>query len=214
MEPFGIERDVVVLGKVAGQQTDETDEDFLHALGCLTVYDGALLGVLQVEQEDGIEHAQHLAFVNMVGMQVADDFAHLYGQMLCGIWRQRLFRLVQLDDRQIGQMYKVVDGWCLDGDVLIGHQAKSVEIVGSGDNVDGEAWRIGVQVVGVQRQVAAIVVNSHPPFVNQHEGETGNKSMQQVGTKDFRPICFHTVHPAVPAIFGQVVAYYYRQIFI
>ena len=32
-------------------------EDFLHALGCLAVYDGTLLGVLQVEQEDGIEHA-------------------------------------------------------------------------------------------------------------------------------------------------------------
>ena len=61
MEPLCIERDVVVLGKVLGQQTDEADEDFLHALGCLAVYDGTLLGVLQVEQEDGIEHPQHLA---------------------------------------------------------------------------------------------------------------------------------------------------------
>ena len=82
-------------------------------------------------------------------MKIADDFAHLHGQMLCGIRRQRLFRLVQLYDGQIGQMYEVVDGWRLDGDVLIGHQAKAVEIVGSGDDIDGEAWRIGVQVVGV-----------------------------------------------------------------
>ena len=115
MKLVGIERDVVVLGKVAGQQTDEADEDFLHALGCLAVYDGALLGVLQVEQEDGIEHAQYLAFVDVVGMKIADDFAHLHGQVLCGIRRQRLFRLVQLYDGQVGQMYEVVDGWCLDG---------------------------------------------------------------------------------------------------
>ena len=40
MELLSIERDVVVLGKVLGQQTDESDEDFLHALGSLTVYDG------------------------------------------------------------------------------------------------------------------------------------------------------------------------------
>ena len=85
MEPVGVEGDVVVLHKVAGQQTDEADEDFLHALGCLAVYDGTLLGVLQVEQEDGIEHAQHLAFINMVGMNIADDLAHLHDQMLCGI---------------------------------------------------------------------------------------------------------------------------------
>ena len=135
-------------------------------------------------------------------------------------------------------MYEVVDGWCLDGDVLIGHQAKAVEIVGSGDDVDGEAWRIGVQVVGVQRQVVpigfafvrrdsaifeqartalaapSVVVNRHPPFVNQHKSEAGNESTQKVATKDFRPVCFQAVHPAVPAFFGQVVAYKYRQIFI
>ena len=51
MELVGIERDVSVLYKVARQQTDEADEDFLHALGRLAVYDGTLLGVLQVEQE-------------------------------------------------------------------------------------------------------------------------------------------------------------------
>ena len=81
----GVERNVVVLGEVAGQQTDEADEDFLHALGRLAVPDGALLGVLQIEQEDGIEHTQHLALVDVVGMKIADDFAHLREQMLCGI---------------------------------------------------------------------------------------------------------------------------------
>ena len=55
-------------------------------------------GVLQVEQEDGIEHPQHLAFINMVGMQIADDFSHLHGQMLCGIRRKGLFGLMQLYD--------------------------------------------------------------------------------------------------------------------
>ena len=47
-------------------------------------------------------------------MKIADDFAHLREQMLCGIRRQCLFGLVQLNDGQIGQMYEVVDGWCLD----------------------------------------------------------------------------------------------------
>ena len=39
MELVGIEGDVVVLGKVTGQQADEVDEDFLHTLGRLAVYD-------------------------------------------------------------------------------------------------------------------------------------------------------------------------------
>ena len=85
MKLGGVERDVVVFYKVAGQQTDEADEYFLHTLGGLAVCDGALLSVLQVKQEDGIEHAQHFTFIDMVGMQIADDFAHFHEQMLCGI---------------------------------------------------------------------------------------------------------------------------------
>ena len=188
MELAGVERDVVMLGKVAGQQTSETYE--YYTLGRRAMYDGTLLGVLQVEQKDGIEHAQHLTFIYMVGMNIADDLAHLSGQLLCGIWGQRLFRLMQLYDRQVGQMYKVVDGRCFDGDMFIGYQAKAMEIVGGGDDIDGEAWRIGVQVVGMQRQVAPVVVNRHPPFVNYHKGEAGHESALQVVTKDFHCICF------------------------
>ena len=106
----GIERDVMVPGEVAGQQADEADEDFLDALGRLAVNDGELLGVLQVEQEDGVEHPQDLALVDVVGVQVADDFAHLRGQVPCGVRGQRLLRLVQLHDGQVGQVYEVVDG--------------------------------------------------------------------------------------------------------
>ena len=214
MEPLGIERNVVVFYKVAGQQTGEADEDFFYTLGRLAVYDGALLSVLQVEQEDGIEHAQHLTFIDVVGMNIADDFFHFCYQMLCGIWSQCLFRLMQLNDRQVGQMHEVVDGRDLDGDMLISHQAVAVKIVGRGDDVNGEARRIGVQVVGMKRQFTTIVVNRHPPFVNQHKGEAGNESPQQVATKDFYRICFKAVHPGVPAFFGQIVAYKYRQIFI
>ena len=77
----GVERDVVVLHKMAGQQADEADEEFLDALGRLAVHDGALLGVLQVEQEDGVEHPQDLALVDVVGVQIADDLAQLREQM-------------------------------------------------------------------------------------------------------------------------------------
>jgi len=87
-------------------------------------------------------------------------------------------------------MYKVVDRRSLNSDMLIGHQAVTMKIVGSGDDCDGEAWRIGVQVVGMKRQFTAIAVNRHPPLVNQHKSEAGHEPMQQVGTNDFRCICF------------------------
>ena len=95
---------------MAGQQADEADEDFLDALGRLAMPDGALLGVLQVEQEDGIEHPQDLALVDVVGVQVADDFAHLREQVPGGIRSERLLRLVQLHDGHVGQVHEVVDG--------------------------------------------------------------------------------------------------------
>ena len=69
-------------------------------------------------------------------MKTVDDIAHLLGQMLRGIRRQRLFRLMQLYDRQIGQMNKVMEGWCLNGDVFIGYQAKAMEIVRSGEDIN------------------------------------------------------------------------------
>ena len=111
-------------------------------------------------------------------------------------------------------MHEVADGWCLDGDMLIDHQAVAEKVVGGGDNGDGEAWRIDVQVVGVERQFSPVVMNLHPPFVNNHKGEAGQEPMQQVGTKDLRPICFQAVHPVIPAFLGQIVTYKYRQIFI
>ena len=76
VELVGIEGDVVMSNIMTGQQTNEADEDFLHTLGRLAVYDGTVLRILQVEQEYGIEHAQHLTFIYMVGMQITDDFAH------------------------------------------------------------------------------------------------------------------------------------------
>ena len=76
MKQVGVERDVVVFYKVAGQQTDKANEDFLNTLGRLTVYDGTILGILQVKQEYGVEHPQYLTFIDMVGMKRADDFAH------------------------------------------------------------------------------------------------------------------------------------------
>ena len=50
--------------------------------------------------------------------------------------------------------------------------------------------------------------------VNLLRGFVSCFAFMLVGTKDFRPVCFQTVHPAVPAFFGQVVAYKYGQIFI
>ncbi len=214
VELVGIEGDVVVFGIMTRQQTDEADEDFLHTLGCLAVNDGTVLSILQVKQEYGIEHAQHFTFIDMVGMKIADDLTHFRDEMLSTVCGQCLFRLMQLYDGQVGQMYEVADGWCLDGDMFIGHQTVAVKVVGSGDDGDWEAWRIDVQVVGVKRQFSPVVMNRHPPFVNHHKGEAGHKSMLQVGTEDFRCICLKAVHPVIPAFCGQIVANKYRQIFI
>ena len=69
MKLAGVERDVVVLYKVAGQNTDEADEDFLHALGRLALYDGTLLGVLQVEQEDLFWSQGAVELIDKIGTQ-------------------------------------------------------------------------------------------------------------------------------------------------
>ena len=123
MERGGVEGDVVVLSEIVGQKADETDKDFLDALGNLVMNDDTILRVLQVEQEDGIEQAQHLSFVDVVRLQVVNDFAHFHGQMLCGIGGQRLFRFIQLHDGQVGDVDEVVECGCIDGSVLVGHQA-------------------------------------------------------------------------------------------
>ena len=49
MEPVGIEGNVMMLGEVAGQQTNKANEDFLYALGRLAVYNGTILGILQIK---------------------------------------------------------------------------------------------------------------------------------------------------------------------
>jgi len=58
---------------------------------------------------------------------------------------------MQLYNGQVCQMYQIVDGWCLDGDMLIGHQTVAKKIVGCCSDGDREAWRIDAQVIGMKR---------------------------------------------------------------
>ena len=78
-----IEADIVKLGKMPGQQADESDEDFFDPLWDGTVSDGLVLGILQVKQEDGIEHPDNFLLVDVIGVQVPHDFTHLGCQVLC-----------------------------------------------------------------------------------------------------------------------------------
>lgn len=78
MKHGGVERDVVVLSKIAWQQTDEADEDFLNTLGCLAVYDGVVLSILQIKYENGIKHVQHLTFIDIVGMKITNNLTHFH----------------------------------------------------------------------------------------------------------------------------------------
>ena len=58
-----------MLGEMVGQQTDKADEDFLHALGRLAVYDGPLLGVLKDEEEDLFWSQGALELIEKIGTQ-------------------------------------------------------------------------------------------------------------------------------------------------
>lgn len=156
VEPRGIEGNVAVLGKVLGQETDEANENFLYALGRLPASDGLLLGVLHVEQEDGVKHTQHLTFIDVVGVQVDDDFTHPLGQMPRSRVRQCQFRLVQLHDRLVGDVHQVAHGGHLDGGMLVGHQAEAMIILRSRDDVDREAGRIEIEVISLECQHPAI----------------------------------------------------------
>ena len=200
MKRGGVERDVVVLGEMVGQQTDEADEDLLDALGNLAVDDSVLLRVLQVEQEDSIEQAQHFGFIDVVGLQVTDDFAHLRGQVAGGVGRQRLFRLVQLHDGQVGDMHEVVERGCIYGSVLVGHQTEAAEVVGGGDDGNGKARRVGVEVVGMKCQLATVVANCHPPPFNQRKDVAGKETLLLVRAQGRYGIGFKAVHRSVSFI--------------
>ena len=68
----GVEADIVVLSEMLGQQAEESEEDFLDALGEAVFADAVLLDGGEVGEEEVIEHAQavvgqrepHLLIVN------------------------------------------------------------------------------------------------------------------------------------------------------
>ena len=131
----GIETYVVMLGKVFGQQPDETDKDFFHALRHGALSDGALLRVLQVQQENSIEHLHYLLLIYMVGMQIGRNLTHL-GRQLFGIaGRKRQFGLVHSHYGQIGYTHKVAHRGQFDTHVLISQEADAGIIWGGGHGV-------------------------------------------------------------------------------
>ena len=116
---------------MVGQQSNEVDEYLLHALWDGALGYGFLLCVLQVEQEHGIEHAQDFAFVDVAGVQIVAYFAHLVEEERGERREKRGFGLVQLHEWGVGDVYQVVNGGRLDGDVFVGKQADGV-VVGGG----------------------------------------------------------------------------------
>lgn len=54
----GVEADVVMLNEVLGQQTEETEEYLLYALGEAVFTDTVLLNGREVEQEETVEHLE------------------------------------------------------------------------------------------------------------------------------------------------------------
>ena len=70
MELVGIEGNVVVLGKVAGQQTDETDENLFYTLGLLNTRQSSLCMRNNQNSHQSIRPANQRAFFSMLGMSI------------------------------------------------------------------------------------------------------------------------------------------------
>ena len=204
VEGGGIEGDVVMFGKVLRQQADEADEDVLDALWYAPLADGLGLRTLHVEQEDGIEHLQNLALVDVVGVKIADDLVHLVLQPAGVVVRQRNLRLVQVDDGHVGYVDEVVNGWRLDGQVLVGQQADGAIVLGGCQYGHFESWRIDVEVVGLQGELLAVVDNREPALGNEGEAVGRHEPLRLVGTEGEGCIRLLTVHPAVPLLEGQL----------
>ena len=114
------------------------------------------------------------------------------------VGRQCLLWLIQLDERQVGDVHEVVECGGIDGGVLVGHQAQSVEVVGGGDDDDGEAGRIGVEVVGMECQLATIVANRQPPLLHQRKDVAGEETLRLVRPQRRRGRGLKAVQPTVP----------------
>ena len=70
----------VFFGKVLRQESHEAYEDFLYALGHVTLLYCVVLHILYLKQEDSIEHLEYLSLIDMVGVQVVYYLAHLLRQ--------------------------------------------------------------------------------------------------------------------------------------
>ena len=79
-EAVGIEAYVVVLSKVPGQQTEETEEDFLDAPGETVLADAVLLHGGEVGEEEVVEHAQAVVCQREPHLLIVNHHLHQFAQ--------------------------------------------------------------------------------------------------------------------------------------
>ena len=191
-----------MLGKVLWQQADEADEVVLDALGHGAVGDGSGLCVVEVEEENGIEHAQDLVLVHVVRVEVAGDLAHLLFQPEgVGMGEGELGH-VELDDGDVGDVDEVVGGGGVEGDTFVGQQADAAVVVGGGDDGDGQPGGVDVEVVGVESELLAVVDDGEPAVGDQREGVGCHVAVGLVGAEGDGGIRLVAIHLAVPLGYG------------
>lgn len=199
----GVERDVVMLDKMPRQEADEADEELLDTLRHLPVDDGAVLPVTQVEQEHGIEHTQDVGLARMFHVEVVGNLAHTVHETLGDIGRQRDFRLVELDDGQVGDTDEVAHDGCPDGDLFVGNEADAAIVMRGRDDGNRHAGRIDVEVVGEKRQFVAVIDQREPALDDEREGVAGEESVRLVGAEGHCGIAPGAIELAVPIGRGQ-----------
>lgn len=137
VELGGIETYVVMLGKVEGKETLEAYEDFLHTLRNLIEgvvrlqhsVDYSVLHVLQVKKKDGIKHLKYLNLIDMIGVEVGDNLTQFRVESLSSLRDETDDGLMQLHQRLVCHVYKIVYCRGLDGCVFINRECYALIVL-------------------------------------------------------------------------------------
>ena len=153
----GIEADVVMLGEMFRQQAEESEEDFLDALGEAVLADAVLLDGGEVGEEEAIEHAQAVVGKRKTHLLVVNHHLHQFAQAAKIVGFKRKHGRSEFYHRKVGRADGVAYGGQREREVLVAKQADAAVVAGTGEDSDLESRRIGIEVALTKRQFAIII---------------------------------------------------------